>query len=53
MVRSVDSKEQALNKFLTFESEILVGRLHSVRVGTCGILCPIDVRQIGTELTLR
>ena len=41
-----------LNKFLKFWSSNLDGRLHSVRVGTCGILCPLDVRHIGAELTL-
>ena len=41
-----------LNKFLNFWNKNLDGRLHSVRVGTCGILCPLDVRHIDAELTL-
>ena len=41
-----------LNKFLKFWSSNLDGRLHSVRVGTCGILCLLDVRHVGAELTL-
>ena len=41
-----------LSKFLKFWSSNLDGRLHSVRVGTCGLLCPLDVRHIGAELTL-
>lgn len=41
-----------LNKFLKFWSGNLDGRLHSVRVATCGILCPLDVRHVGAEFTL-
>jgi uncharacterized protein Usg len=41
-----------LTKFLDFWNKNLDGRLHSVRVGTCGILCPLDVRHVGVELTL-
>jgi uncharacterized protein Usg len=41
-----------LGRFLKFWSDNLDGRLHSVRVGTCGILCPLDVRHVGTELSL-
>lgn len=45
-------KFPVLNKFLRFWSTNLDGRLHSVRVGACGILCPLDVRHVGAELSL-
>lgn len=41
-----------LSKFLNFWKSNLDGRLHSVRVGTCGILSPLDVRYVGTEISL-
>jgi uncharacterized protein Usg len=41
-----------LSKFLNFWNRNLDGRLHSVRVGTCGILSPLDVRYVGTEINL-
>ena len=41
-----------LGKFLTFWNKNLDGRLHSVRVGTCGILCPLDVRHVGVEISV-
>ena len=41
-----------LGKFLNFWSKNLDGRLHSVRVGTCGILCPLDVRHVGVEVSI-
>lgn len=45
-------KFPVLSKFLNFWNRNLDGRLHSVRVGTCGILSPLDVRYIGTEINL-
>jgi uncharacterized protein Usg len=41
-----------LGKFLTFWNKNLDGRLHSVRVGTCGILCPLDIRHVGHEISI-
>jgi len=41
-----------LNKFLKFWEGNIDGRLHSVRVASCGILSPLDVRYVGTEISL-
>ena len=41
-----------LNKFLKFWETSIEGRLHSVRVTKCGILCPLDVHHIGAEYVL-
>jgi uncharacterized protein Usg len=41
-----------LGKFLSFWNKNLEGRLHSVRVGTCGILCPLDIRHVGHEISI-
>lgn len=48
----LDPEFPVLNKFLNFWQSKLDGKLHSVRVGKCGILCPLDVRIVGTEITL-
>jgi uncharacterized protein Usg len=45
-------KFPVLSKFLTFWEQNLDGRLHSVRVGTCGILCPLDIRHVGHEISI-
>jgi len=45
-------KFPVLGKFLRFWEDKIEGRLHSVRVATCGILCPLDVRHVGSEFTL-
>ncbi len=45
-------KFPVLSKFLTFWEKNLDGRLHSVRVGTCGILCPLDIRHVGHEISV-
>jgi len=45
-------KFPVLSKFLFFWRRNLDGKLHSVRVGTCGILCPLDVRHVGAEFSL-
>ena len=41
-----------LNGFLSFWQSSLEGPLHSVRVAKCGILCPLDLRHVGTEISL-
>ncbi len=41
-----------LNKFLNFWQSKLEGKLHSVRVAKCGILSPLDMRYVGTEVSL-
>ena len=41
-----------LSKFLEFWEKNLDGRLHSVRVGTCGILSPLDIRHVGHEISI-
>jgi uncharacterized protein Usg len=41
-----------LSRFLRFWEDKIEGRLHSVRVGTCGILCPLDIGHIGAEFKL-
>ena len=48
----ISPKFPVLGKFLRFWEEKIEGRLHSVRVGTCGILCPLDVRHVGAEFSL-
>jgi len=41
-----------LKKFLAFWQSSLEGRLHSVRVTSCGILTPGEMRFVDTELRL-
>lgn len=48
----LDPKFPVLNKFLNFWQSKLDGKLHSVRVAKCGILCPLDVCYVGTEISL-
>lgn len=45
-------KFPVLNKFLAFWQNKLDGKLHSVRVAKCGILSPLDIRHVGTEISL-
>ncbi len=45
-------KFPVLNKFLNFWQSKLDGKLHSVRVAKCGILSPLDMRYVGTEVSL-
>jgi uncharacterized protein Usg len=45
-------KFPVLNKFLNFWQSKLEGKLHSVRVAKCGILSPLDMRYVGTEVSL-
>lgn len=45
-------KFPVLNKFLNFWQSTLEGKLHSVRVAKCGILSPLDMRYVGTEVSL-
>lgn len=45
-------KYPVLNKFLKFWETSIEGRLHSVRVASCGILSPLDMRYVGTEISL-
>jgi len=45
-------KFPVLNKFLNFWQSRLEGKLHSVRVAKCGILSPLDMRYVGTEVSL-
>jgi uncharacterized protein Usg len=45
-------KYPVLSKFLKFWEGNLEGRLHSVRVASCGILCPLDVRHVGHEISI-
>lgn len=48
----LEPKFPVLSKFLIFWQERLDGKLHSVRVAKCGILCPLDLRHVGTEISL-
>jgi len=48
----LEPKFPVLSKFLKFWQERLDGKLHSVRVAKCGILCPLDLRHVGTEISL-
>jgi uncharacterized protein Usg len=41
-----------LNKFLTFWQNELDGPLHSVRVASKGIMCPLDMRYFDCSFTL-
>jgi uncharacterized protein Usg len=45
-------KYPVLGKFLKFWEGNIDGRLHSVRVAKCGILTPLDMRYVGTEISL-
>ena len=45
-------KYPVLGKFLKFWEGNIEGRLHSVRVASCGILSPLDMRYVGTEISL-
>lgn len=42
----------ALTKFLTFWRDTLDGALHSVRVGHCGLIKPVEIALVGTEFRL-
>ena len=48
----LDPKYPVLGKFLKLWQTKLDGKLHSVRVAKCGILSPLDVRYVGTEISL-
>ena len=41
-----------LNKFLHFWQSSLDGKLHSVRVASCGIICDSELKHVGREFTL-
>ncbi len=43
----------ALNRFLTFWTHEIEGRLHSVRVGSRQLIGPADLRTPGAVLTLQ
>ena len=45
-------KFPVLNKFLKFWEGNIDGRLHSVRVASCGILCPLDINHVAHEISL-
>jgi uncharacterized protein Usg len=48
----IEPQFPVLNKFLKFWQSKLDGKLHSVRVAKCGILSPLDMRYVGTEVSL-
>jgi uncharacterized protein Usg len=41
-----------LNKFLTFWTHNIEGRLHSVRVAARGLIQPSELKMVGSEFTL-
>lgn len=45
-------KFPVLSKFLKFWEGNIDGRLHSVRVASCGIFCPLDMRHIDHEISI-
>jgi uncharacterized protein Usg len=45
-------KYPVLSKFLKFWETNIEGRLHSVRVASCGILCPLDIRHVDHEISV-